>query len=381
MDKQQVCKRCILDSSVPSVTFDVQGICNHCRLHDKLEKKYAINATNEKKFKQLLETIKRKGRNNKYDCIVGLSGGIDSTYCLYMAKQLGLRPLAFHYGNAWCTDIARKNIEKAIGKLGVDLEIIEPPWEEVKKFHKACLKASIPETCLPCEVGGVSAMYKIAEKYNVKYIILGTSFKTEGINPLRWHYVDGTYFNDIMKKFGELNAQTKDFNNLTITGLFKNIILKGIKTIQLPLYIEYKEENIKAVLKKELDWEYGGRVHFDCSYKPFGGYLEKQKFGRDPSKISLSALVRSGELTRKEALEKIHAEESRPIPQKEINFCLERLSISPDEFQSILKEPPKTFLDYTTSYSLISKLRVPLKVCSKLKLLPETLYEKFFSVV
>lgn len=382
MIKKQLCNRCVLDSRVPGITFDQQGICSHCALHDKLDKLYTLNSQNKKKFETLLNKIKISGKNNKYDCVVGLSGGVDSTYCLYTAKRLGLRPLAFHYDNGWCTAIAKKNIEKAIRKLDVDLEKVEFPWEDIKMFHRACLQASIPETCLPCEVGIASGAYKVAAKYNIKYIMLGTSFRTEGINPLRWHYLDGAYFNDIIKKFGQLTSATKNFNKLTMPDLFKYIVVKGIKTIQLPLYIEYNNQSIKAIMEKELDWEYGGKIHFDCSYKPFGGYVEKQKFGgRDPGLIALAALVRSKEMTREAALEKIQADDSTPVSQKDIDYCRQRLGFSTEELQDILKSPPKTFLDYSTYYSVFSKLRLPIKACCKMKLLPETLYEKFFTVV
>ncbi len=377
---KQICKRCVLDESVPGVSFDSEGICSHCRMHDSLDSKYQLNEENNKKFEKLLNKIKRKGKNNKYDCLIGLSGGIDSTYCLYLAKKLGLRPLAFHFDNGWVADIARENINNAVQKLDVELRIVRPDWEELRKYQRACLDASVPETSLACEVGIASNSFKIAAEENIKYILLGTSFRTEGINPLRWHYVDGEYFNDIMRKFGKSDtvAAGKKFNQLTLLKLFYYIVIKGIRTFQLPLYVEYKDNFIMPLIEKELGWKFGGREHFDCDYKPFAAYIDAKKSVRDLKRVSLSALVRSNEMTREEALEKIKALEATTISLKDIDSCMKRLELTPEDLEKILAAPPKTFLDFKTQYQLVSKLKVPIKVCGKLNLIPETMYEKLF---
>ncbi len=378
MSTKKICSRCVMDDSVPSVTFDTHGICNHCSLHDKLEQQYEINETNEKKFKELLETIKRKGRHNKYDCLIGLSGGIDSTYCIYMAKQMGLRPLALHYDNGWVTDVAKKNIQKTVEKLNIDIREVGSDHEDIHRYHRACIRASIPETCMPCEVGIVSAIYDVAVKENIKYIVLGTSFRTEGINPLRWHYLDGAYFNDVMRKFDKLDDKAKEFNKLTLSKMFYYTVVKGIKTIQLPLYINYRNDNIKEKLKKELGWEYGGRAHFDCCYKPLGGKIEA-RFERNPVKTLLSALVRTGEMTRAEALEKLDEPYSAEDTES-VAYCQKKLGLTDEELQKIMKLEPKTFLDYKTYFPLINMLRGPIKLGCKLNILPETMYEKLFMV-
>ena len=378
MEKHRTCARCVLDSTVPSVTFDEKGVCNHCKLHDKLEEQYKINDENKKKFEKILEVIKLKGKKNKYDCLIGLSGGIDSTYCLYIAKQLGLRPLAVHYDNGWVTDVAKKNIQKTVQRLNVDIREVGSSHEDIMRYHRACIRASIPETCMPCEVGIVSAIYDVAVKENIKYIILGTSFRTEGINPLRWHYLDGAYFNDVLRKFDKLDDKARKFNKLTISKMFYYIVVKGIKSIQLPLYINYRNDNIKEKLKEELGWEYGGRAHFDCCYKPFGGKIEA-RFERNPVKTLLSALVRTGEMTRAEALAKLNEPYSAEDTNS-VDYCKEKLGLTDEEIQKIMKLEPKTFLDFKTYFPLVNMLRGPIKLCCKLNILPETMYEKLFMV-
>jgi len=348
-------------------------------MHDNLDKKYPLNEQTQKKLIKLISKIKKKGKKSKYDCIVGLSGGVDSTYCLYMAKKLGLRPLAFNYDNGWVADIARQNIKNAVDKLQVDLKIIKPDWEELKKYQRACLDACIPESCLSCVVGVASASFQLAAEENIKYIMLGTSFRTEGINPLRWHYVDGTYFNDIMKKFGKLDTAAKKFNQLTLPKLFYYMFIKGIRMFQLPLYVEYKDSYIMPFIEKELGWKFGGREHFDCTYKPLGAYFEK-KSDRALKKISLAAQVRSHEMTREDALKKIKAGADATIPPENLEYGMQRLGLTSDDVQRIVNSPPRTFLDFKTNYRWFSKLKWPIRICCRLKLLPETMYEKYFNV-
>ena len=178
-----------------------------------------------------------------------------------------------------------------------------------------------------------------------------------------------------------MDKTAKKFNKLTMMNLFKYIVIGGIKTIQLPLYLDWNTEDIKTKMTRELGWQYGGRAHFDCIYKPFGGYVEKQKFSRDPVKVLTAALVRSGEITREDALAKLQSDSEHPIDQQDIDAIRQLLDMKPEELDAILQETPKTFLDYPTYYSLFKKFRLPIKLCCKLKMLPETLYEKYFKIV
>jgi N-acetyl sugar amidotransferase len=378
MNEQAICNRCILDSSVPGVHFDERGICNHCSLHDKLEDRYAINESSRGRFASLVEEIKSRGRKEEHDCIVGLSGGTDSTYSLYVMKELGLRPLAVHVDNGWVSEAARDNVARTVKKLNVDLRTFAWDWERLREYYLACLRASIPETCLVCEVAGVSSLYQAAAEEDVGYIIWGTSFRTEGINPLRWHYVDGAYLEDVVKRFGR--TEIEGLNRMKALDLLNYIFIRRIKSIQLPLYIEYRNEDIWRTLAQELEWEYGGRQHFDCLYKPFGAYVEINRFERDPRKITLSALVRSGQLTREEALNELH--QDRFFEDEEsIEYCLQKLGLTREDLRNTLSSEPRNFLDYRTYYPILRMLRIPVRICCRLNLLHETLYEKMYELV
>jgi N-acetyl sugar amidotransferase len=373
------CSRCVLDSSVPSIRFDENGVCNYCDLHDRLEAKYALNEANRARFNRLLEKVRSRGEGKRYDCIVGLSGGTDSTYCLYTVSRLGLRPLAVHMDNGWVSEGARDNIAKAVTKLGVDLKTVTPDWEALRGYYRACLKASIPETCLPCEIGVISTLYETAAQENIDTIVLGTSFRTEGINPLRWNYVDGAYFDDVIRRFGDADAELlPGFNRLKRSNLLYYALVRRIQTVQLPLYMEYHRADIQRTLERELGWTYGGREHFDCLYKPLGAYVEKRKFERDPTKIAVAALVRSGQVTRDDAWEMLKQDSAS---EPDIAYALERLGLSHADLQAILAAEPLDFRHYRTYYSIFQRFRMPVKMCCRLSLLPETLYEKFFELV
>jgi N-acetyl sugar amidotransferase len=373
------CGRCILDSGVPGVRFDHNGICNHCHMHDALEKRYAPDEVNRGRFLRLLDEIKSKGRSKSYDCIVGLSGGTDSTYCLYTLKQLGLRPLAVHIDNGWVSETAQANIARTVQKLGVDLKSVVLPWEQLQPLYRACLEASIPEMCLPCEVSVLSALYRAAAEEDVGYIVLGTSFRTEGINPLRWHYIDGAYFDDCARRSAAVDLRSRNLNGIRMTGLLYYVLLKRIRTIQLPLYLPYDNKTIWKTLETELGWQYGGRHHFDCAYKPFVAHIGITKFHIDYRKVTLSALVRSGQMTRDEALRALR-EDPYLEDQQSLNYCMDRLSLTSEEFEGIMCASPKDFRDYRSYYPLLSTLKLPVKMACRLNLVPETLYQKLFDV-
>lgn len=376
---QVSCRRCILDSTVPGVRLDEAGVCGHCHMHDALEKRYALDETNHQSFLRMLEEVKARGKNSQYDCIVGLSGGTDSTYCVYTLKQLGLRPLAVHLDNGWVSESAKTNVARATQRLGVDLKVVAPPWEQLHPLYRACLEASVPEMCAPCEVGIASSLYQAAVEENVGYIVLGTSFRTEGINPLRWHYVDPIYFDSCIRESPAAKAAAKNYNRVRTADMLNYVFLKRIKTIQLPLYLPYQNQDIMKILTAELGWEYGGRHHFDCLYKPFVAHIGIHKFGVDFRKVTLAALIRTGQITKEEA-QRVLAEETYFEDPESLEYCREKLELTAQEFQDIMSAPPKDFRDYPTYYSLLSKLRLPIKAASALKLTPETMYQKLFDV-
>jgi len=380
LSEHRTCTRCVLDSSVPGIQFSEQGVCNHCALYDRLQSRYALDEKAKRKFEHLLAAIKASGRNKQHDCVIGLSGGTDSSYCVYMAKKLGLRPLVVHFDNGWVSEPARQNIEKIVHALQVDLRVVRHEWAELKEYYLAGLKASVPDICMACLVGISSSLYRVAAEESIRYILLGTSFRTEGLTPARWGYMDGRYFDDVVRLFGGPGARLKTFNRTHLFDLFRYIMFKRIRTVQLPLYIPYRDQEIRKLLTSELGWQYGGKHHFDCRFKPFLSFIHAHKFSIDYRKIPMSALVRAGEVTRQDALAALAAN-AKADASAEVAYVLNQLGMTPGELRTLLEERPRNFLDYRNYHSFLRFFAPVAKVLGKLHLVPETLYERYFKLV
>ena len=376
-NNQKICSRCILDSSVPGIRFDDEGVCNYCKIHDKLEQQFPLNEFGQQKLNQLVDKIKAKGKNKRYDCVVGISGGTDSTYCLYMAKKLGLRPLAVHIDSGWNSDVAINNMKNAVTKLDVDLKTVTCDWEEFKDLQISFLKASVPDVGTPGEIAIFSTLYRAAAEESIHYIINGHSFRTEGLMPLRWSYIDGKYTKSVHKMFGE--TKLKSFPSFTIFDLLYYVFIKKIHVVPLLAYIDYRKKDVEKILEKELDCIYYGR-HSDSIFTCyFISYLRWEKFKIDSRVIEYSAFIRSGQMTREEALEKL---KEPPLEDKElVKYCIKKLGLTDEEFEEIMSAETKTFLDYPTYYPIIRALRVPIKLACKFGILPEIFYEKYLSGV
>jgi len=374
-EKMAICSRCIFDDTVPDITFDNQGVCNYCKMHEILDKKYPIESpAQEQTLNRVIERIKKRGRNVEYDCVVGVSGGRDSTYLLFLTVQLGLRPLAVHYDNGWNSETAVKNIENAVSKLNVDLYTVVEDWEEFKDLQVAFLKCSTPDAEIPTDIGLKRALYQAACSKKIKTVITGYSFRTEGISPLGWTYMEGKYVKSVQKEFG--TRKLKKFRNLTLTHIIYYVFLKRIDTVHLLNYFPYKHQEIQQILAKQLSWKYyGGHHHENLYTKIFQSYYLPQKFNIDKRKTEYSALIRSGYLSRNEALEKM----KKPYAYDPllVEYTIKKLGISKSEFDKIMQEPPKSFQDYKTYYTLIRKLRLPIKMACKLDIFPEAFYQKY----
>lgn len=378
-NNQSICSRCILDTTVPGIKFDENGECNYCKIHDKLEEKYPLGELGQKKLNEVINKIRLKGKNKKYDCIMGVSGGTDSTYCLYLVKKWGLRPLAVHLDNGWDSEIAIDNMKKAVKKLGVDFKTIKVNWKEFKNLQIAFLKASVPDAEVPTELGIYATLYDVVAKEGIHYVINGHSFRTEGITPEGWTYMDGKYVESVYKKF--CKRKLKHFANLKISNLLFYVLIKRIKNFTPLEYMEYDKVKAGKLLEKELGWKYYGGHHYESIYTRFiSSYVLPHKFNIDKRKVSFSARVRSGRMTRKDALRKIK-EDPYPLGKvkKDKQYIIRKLNLTEKEFEEILSLKPKSFLDYPTYQSTIRKLRFFVRIACKLKLFPEIVYEKYYS--
>ncbi|MEM4260584.1 MAG: N-acetyl sugar amidotransferase [Candidatus Woesearchaeota archaeon] len=373
---KQICSRCVMDDTVPGIQFDENGICTFCKIHDELEQKYPLNDETPIKLKNLIEKIKKDGNGKKYDCIVGVSGGRDSTYTLYNAVKLGLRPLAVHFDNGWNSELAVQNIRNACQKLGVDLHTHVADWEEFKDLQRAFLLASVPDGEVPTDWVITSVLFKVAYQEKLKYFIGGHSFRTEGTTPLTWTYQDGKYVKSIQKLFGE-----KQIKSFPIMNMWEYIFysLYGIRYIRLLYYLPYNEKQVLETLSNELNWKNYGSKHFESTYTTFyQSYILTRKFNIDKRKIHYSALIRSGQLLRNNALELLQKDPFEGGLEM-IEYNIKKLGLSSEEFEKIMKAPVKSFKDYPSYFSIIKRLELLIKFGTKLHLIPEVITHKYFS--
>jgi N-acetyl sugar amidotransferase len=376
INRYRICNRCILDNSVKDIWFDDKGECKYCKIHDELENLHPLGPGLKKELDAVVLKIKKTGQGKKYDCIAGVSGGRDSTYTLLVAKQLGLRPLAVHFDNGWNSEISVRNIKKACEKLDIDLYTVVADWEEFKDLQTSFLKSSTPDADIPTDYAIYSVLYDVANKEGVKYLLNGHSFRTEGTSPISWTYMDPLYVKDVHKKFGKIK-KIKSFPHMTVTKLQYFIWIKGIREFRLMEFIDYNKKKVDEVLKKELDWEYYGGHHHENHYtKFFQSYYLPQKFNIDKRKTEFSALIRSGQVIRDEALAEI---ESSPyhFEQTTVDYAINKLGISPEEWDEIMKKPVKSHDDYKTLLPMMRLMKWPIKIATQMKVLPRILYLKY----
>lgn len=346
-----------MDETVPDIFFDAKGKCNYCKFHNKLAQAYPRGQKGKKKFDKLIKKMKKDGKNKKYDCIIGISGGTDSTYLLYLVKKLGLRPLAVNIDNGWHAEIAINNTKKAVSKLGVDLKTYVIDWEEMKDIHVSLMKAALPWPDGASDIAITSGLYRVADQEDIKYILIGHDFRTEGKQPDEWTHVDGRMIKAILKKIGKVKI--KSYPNLTIFKLLYYGIFKGIKNVRPYWYLEYNKSAAKKIIEKELDWQYYGEHHHESIYTRFMlGYWLIKKFNIDKRKVTYSALIRSGEMTREKALNRLKQPPYNPQKiENDKNYVLKKLNITEKEFEKIWNNPNKSFNDYPSYYPLFKKYK------------------------
>jgi len=360
MNKYRICSRCIMDTTDKEIVFDKNDVCNHCkRAQKKLHERnfYLDKETKKKLFNRKINEIKDKCKDKQYDCVIGISGGVDSTFVAYKVKKLGLRPFAFHLDNGWNSKIADKNIKNISKRLGIKIHKYEVNWNEFRDLQLAFLKASVPDAEIPTDHALAALFFKIASDNKISYIINGNNIATESILPRTWAYghMDWKYIRNIYKRFGKVKLN--DFYHYTMYDYINYRILKNIKTIQILNYLKYSKEEAKKIIKKEVDWEEYGSKHHESIYTRFvQAYILPKKFNIDKRKAHLSSLICSGQITREEALKEI---EKDVYPAEKIKedkkFVLDKLEISEKEFEKLMALPPKSFLDYPSYVGSIPK--------------------------
>jgi N-acetyl sugar amidotransferase len=346
-----ICCRCVMDTSDDLIVFNKQGICDHCLTFDNVVLPFMRhNTDSEVALNKMVDNIKRKGKGQEFDCIIGLSGGIDSSYLALLAKKCGLRPLLFHVDAGWNSQEAVNNIEKLVDGLGFDLftEVID--WDEMKDLQLAFFKSGVSHIDAPQDHAFFATMYKFAEKYNVKSILTGANLSTECIrNPVEWMYYqsDSRQLKDIHDQFG-----SRPLKNYPTTSILRHKIwlpyIKGIKVYRLLDTVRYNKNEAIEELTKSFGWQRYPQKHFESRFTRFyEGYWLPKRFGYDTRRVQFSSLILTGQMLREQALEILAqpALEDFAIRQ-EFEYVANKLAISCEELQKYLQLPKKTYRDY-----------------------------------
>ncbi len=375
LNELRLCARCIYDETVPSISFDEEGICNYCRMIEGLSIQYKTGTPEgEQNLMQIIDKIKRAGKGKKYDCVIGVSGGTDSSYMCVMAKKWGLRPLAAHYDNTWNTAIATENIRKVLGKLKIDLYTHVIDNKESDDIIRSFFKASVPDLDCATDIALAETLYRAASKHGINYILEGHSFVTEGVSPIGTLYMDGKYIKSVHKKFG--SRKMKTYPNMDFMTFMKWILVKRIKKIRPLWYIDYSKEEAREFLEKEFGWQYYGGHHLENRITAFHhSYYNPVKFNIDNRNNALAASVRRGTLSREQAIE-IYCQ--TPIMEDNLlEYFKKRLELSDSEFERIMDLPGKTYRDYPTYKKRFERLRPFFYLIAKAHLVPMSFYLKY----
>lgn len=349
MKEYKICKRCIMDTTDPEISFDEYGICSHCHHYAEREAKELLSPEERKDaLNRIVDQIRKEGAGKKYDCIIGVSGGVDSTYVAYIVKKLGLRPLAVHVDNGWNSELAVMNIQNTLNKLGIDLYTNVLDWDEFKDLQKSFLKASTPDSEVPTDHAITATIYKVAAKEKVRYLILGSNIKTEAIMPRAWSqgHSDWKYIRGLQKRFG--TKKLKTFPHYSMLGfLYYRYILKLVPVYILD-YIDYNKQEAMETIKRDLEWrEYGGKHHESIYTRFFQSYILPHKFSIDKRKGHLSTLINSGQITREQALDEMEKEIcDKQLVMEDYEYVAKKLGFTMEEFDQLMNEKPKRFQDY-----------------------------------
>ena len=356
----RVCANCVMDTTDSMITFNEHGVCDHCHIFRRdILPNWHADEIGRQSLQKIAEKIKKAGKGKDFDCIIGMSGGIDSSYLTYIAKEkLGLRPLVFHVDAGWNSQEAVNNIEKLVDGLKLDLytEVID--WEEMRDLQLAYFKSGVPHIDTPQDHAFFAMMYKFAEKYNVKHILTGANLSTECIrNPIEWMYYqsDSIQLRDIHRKFG-----ARPLVNFPLTSILRHKIylpyVKGIKVVRPLNYIPYIKQDAIKLLVDKFGWQTYPQKHFESRFTRFyEGYWLFKKFGFDTRRVQFSSLIVTGQMTREAALEKL---KEPPLDEytarQEFEYVATKLGISIEELQGYMDAPNKTYKDYKSQEQIYS---------------------------
>lgn len=353
-----ICSNCVMDTTDSRIVFDEEGVCDHCNtFYQTIEPNWNTGEKGLEDMEMVVSKIKQAGRGRDFDCIIGLSGGFDSSYLTYLAAvKFGLRPLVFHVDTGWNTQHAVNNIEQLVDKLNLDLFTHVIPWEEMKDLQLAFFKSGVPHIDVPQDHAIFATMYRFAAKYKVKYIFTGGNYSTECVrNPIEWMYYqsDAIQLRDIHRRFG-----TSTLKEFPITNILWHKIwlpyFRGIRVFRALDYVPYNKEEAKRLLTNNYGWQPYPQKHFESIFTRFyESYWLFERFGFDVRKVQFSSLILTGQMNRDEALKELkELPYDKATIHLEFEYIANKLGITTDDLRTYFNMPLKSYRDYRSQESV-----------------------------
>lgn len=370
----QVCSRCIYDERVDGIRFDGDGVCSYCRLSESLRDQFGTGTpVGEARLERLVSKIRAEGRSKPYDCVIGVSGGTDSSYMVHLAREWGLRPLAVHYDNTWNSAIATQNIFKVLHALDVDLYTHVVDNRESDDIFRAFFLAGVAEIDGATDLGLAETMYRAAWAHGIRYVLEGHSFLTEGVTPLGRNYFDGRYIQSIHRQFGSLPMRT--YPLMTMSRLLFWTAVARIQKVRPFWYLAHTKEEARRLLESQYGWQYYGGHHLENRMTAFyhGIYLPR-KFAADMRNNSLAARARMGTMSREAAWAEYN---TSPVVEDElVEYVQKRLRLDPDKYARVMAEPPRSWFEFPTYKKRFEQMRPLFALLARANLVPTSFYLK-----
>ena len=365
-----VCNRCIMDSiNDPDILINDDGVCNHCTTFDFEFNKLPKGINREKELESIIKKIKLKGIGRKYDCLLGVSGGVDSSYLAYLCSIYGLRPLIIHFDNGWNSELSVLNIQNLLDKLGFDFETLVINWDEFKDLQLSYFKAGVVDLEFPTDHAILASMFKIAKKHKIKFVLSGHNLVTEGTYlPKSWVHSKLDYLNlkDIHKQYGSIKLKTYPY--LSFIKRLYNFYNSQFEYIQLLNLLEYNKFEVKKKLVSELSWkDYGGK-HFESIFTRFyQGYILPNKFNIDKRVFHYSCLVQSEQITREQAI-KLLQEPIYDINllESDKKYVLKKLNFNEATFEDYMRAPIRKHNEFKSEQKYWNKYFFVIKQIKKI---------------
>jgi N-acetyl sugar amidotransferase len=348
-----------MDTSDPGIQFNAQGVCDHCvEFEHHVKPNWHTDERGRRELEKLIVDIKLTGRKHDFDCILGLSGGVDSSYMLHVAvKEFGLRPLVFHVDGGWNSELAVHNIYVMIDKLGLDLYTEVINWEEMRDFQLAWFKSGVPHIDIPQDHAFIATLYNFASKHGIRYILNGGNISTECVRyPLEYYYYGTDMFQirDIIRRFGAVPMKTYPFSSVFRHKIYLRYV-RRLRVVKALNYMPYNKEMALKLLEAEYGWKPYPQKHFESRFtRFFEGYWLPERFGFDVRRVQFSSLILTGQMTREEALQKLATPSYDPtIIQQDFHYVATKLGITDQELKSYLTMPKKFYWDYRNQMRFI----------------------------